>query len=143
MRAAQLDIQCVHRLQLRSYDKALLNSLRFQDLQPEEWKAGFQNPEWNRIACCHLRFMMRTFATLQTSTLECQALEGWIGYMDSKYSCVGRLEELAFGVIDCNTYQIIGYPRNGTCRNWLADILCLTSAAQEYARFLDEHGINR
>ncbi|CAE7384346.1 dap1 [Symbiodinium pilosum] len=62
---------CTIALAKMSYDKALLNSLRFQDLQPEEWKA----------------------------------LEGWIGYMDSKYSCVGRLEE--------------------------------------YARFLDEHGINR
>mmetsp|Transcript_67382 Transcript_67382/g.93770 ORF Transcript_67382/g.93770 Transcript_67382/m.93770 type:complete len:164 (-) Transcript_67382:72-563(-) len=42
-----------------SYDKSLINSMDFQELSPEEWKA----------------------------------LEGWIGYMDGKYSCVARLQE--------------------------------------------------
>ncbi|OLP79571.1 Cytochrome P450 regulator dap1 [Symbiodinium microadriaticum] len=42
-----------------SYDKSLINSMGFQELRPEEWKA----------------------------------LEGWIGYMDGKYSCVARLRE--------------------------------------------------
>ncbi|CAE7778460.1 dap1, partial [Symbiodinium necroappetens] len=41
-----------------SYDKSLINSMDFQELRPEEWKA----------------------------------LEGWIGYMDGKYSCVARLQ---------------------------------------------------